>query len=129
MNSRYTDLAMDQREFITHSPEETIAFGRTLALGVAARCCRLAGHSTLDAELGRLRARLDAADAESMPAARAAAAAFAFRAAGSVVAVTGSRSILAGQHPQRLARESLFLLVFGSRPAIRENLVRMLVSG
>src|SRR6202451_2586307 len=30
MNSRYTDLAMDQREFITHSPEETIALGRTL---------------------------------------------------------------------------------------------------
>lgn len=101
----------------------------SLALGVAARCCRLAGDSTLDAELGRLRARLDAADADSMPAARAAAAAFAFRAAGSAVAVTGSRSILAGQHPQRLARESLFLLVFGSRPAIRENLVRMLVSG
>ncbi|HTA25929.1 MAG TPA: tRNA (adenosine(37)-N6)-threonylcarbamoyltransferase complex ATPase subunit type 1 TsaE [Terriglobales bacterium] len=30
MNSRYTDLAMDQREFITHSPEETIALGKTL---------------------------------------------------------------------------------------------------
>jgi tRNA threonylcarbamoyladenosine biosynthesis protein TsaE len=30
MNSRYTDLAMDTREFITHSPEETIALGRTL---------------------------------------------------------------------------------------------------
>ena len=29
MNSRYTDLAVDQREFITHSPEETIALGRT----------------------------------------------------------------------------------------------------
>jgi tRNA threonylcarbamoyladenosine biosynthesis protein TsaE len=29
MNSRYTDLAMDQREFITHSPEETITLGRT----------------------------------------------------------------------------------------------------
>jgi len=30
MNSRYTDLAMDQREFITHSPEETVALGRSL---------------------------------------------------------------------------------------------------
>jgi tRNA threonylcarbamoyladenosine biosynthesis protein TsaE len=29
VNSRYTDLAMDQREFITHSPGETIALGRT----------------------------------------------------------------------------------------------------
>src|SRR5579863_2269497 len=35
MNSRYTDLAMDQREFITHSPEETIALGRTLASSLA----------------------------------------------------------------------------------------------
>jgi tRNA threonylcarbamoyladenosine biosynthesis protein TsaE len=31
MNSRYTVLAMDTREFITHSPEETIALGRTVA--------------------------------------------------------------------------------------------------
>jgi tRNA threonylcarbamoyladenosine biosynthesis protein TsaE len=30
MNSRYTDLAMETREFITHSPEETVALGRTL---------------------------------------------------------------------------------------------------
>jgi len=27
------------------------------------------------------------------------------------------------EHPQRLAREALFLLVFGSRPAIKERLV------
>ena len=38
-----------------------------------------------------------------------------------LVAAAGSRSILAGQHPQRLAREALFLLVFGSRPAIKEQ--------
>jgi len=30
VNSRYTDLAMETREFITHSPEETVALGRTL---------------------------------------------------------------------------------------------------
>jgi tRNA threonylcarbamoyladenosine biosynthesis protein TsaE len=35
MNSRYTDSAMDKREFITHSPEETIALGRTLASLIA----------------------------------------------------------------------------------------------
>jgi alkylation response protein AidB-like acyl-CoA dehydrogenase len=101
----------------------------SLALGVAARCCQLAGQPGLDAELSQVRARLDRADPDAMPAARAAAAAFAFRAAGSAVAATGSRGILAGQHPQRLAREALFLLVFGSRPAIRENLVSLLVSG
>lgn len=30
-DSGYTDLAMETREFTTHSPEETIALGRTLA--------------------------------------------------------------------------------------------------
>ncbi len=37
--------------------------------------------------------------------------------------VRGGRAVLAGQHAQRLAREALFLLVFGSRPAIKERLV------
>jgi alkylation response protein AidB-like acyl-CoA dehydrogenase len=97
----------------------------SLSLGVAARCCSLIGDSPLDAELVSVRDQLDSADAETMPAARAAAAQFAFRAAGVAVAA-GSRGILAGEHPQRLAREALFLLVFGSRPAIKEHLVRML---
>ena len=38
----------------------------------------------------------------------------------------GSRGILAGEHPQRLAREALFLLVFGSRPAIKDRRVARL---
>ena len=101
----------------------------SLALGVAARCCRLAGRSALTDQLDRLRAALDQADAETMPAARAAAAEFAFRAAGVAVAAAGSRGILAGQHPQRLAREAQFLLVFGSRPAIKEHLLGLLTGG
>jgi alkylation response protein AidB-like acyl-CoA dehydrogenase len=94
----------------------------SLALGVAARCCRLIGPSPLDAELTRRRDWLDSADQDAMPAARAAASEFAFQAAGAAVAAAGSRGILAGQHPQRLAREALFLLVFGSRPAIKASL-------
>ena len=101
----------------------------SLALGVAARCCQLAGRPELTAELGLVRDTLDDADVQAMPAARAAAAEFAFRAAGAAIAVAGSRGILADQHPQRLAREALFLLVFGSRPPIRENLVSLLVAG
>src|SRR6266545_342972 len=62
----------------------------------------------------------------AMPAARAAASELAVRAAAALVTGTGSRSILADQHAQRLARESLFLLVFGSRPAIRTALLRRL---
>jgi hypothetical protein len=102
----------------------------SLALGVAARCCRLIGASPLDGELAARRAALDSAAeparAAAMPAARADAAQFAARAAAALVAAAGSRGILAGEHPQRLAREALFLLVFGSRPAIKDRLVARL---
>jgi alkylation response protein AidB-like acyl-CoA dehydrogenase len=107
----------------------------SLSLGVAARCCTLIGPSPLDGELARLRTRLDTAGADPMPAgaeagplpaARAAASEFAFRAAGAAVVAAGSRAILTGQHPQRLAREALFLLVFGSRPPIKSGLAGLL---
>ena len=124
----------------------------SLARGVAARCCRLiseaagtagwagaaadggasggagAAPGDLAAQLAAARAALDDADAATLPAARAAAAELAFRASGALVTAAGSRSILAGQHPQRLAREALFLLVFGSRPAIRDHLARLLTA-
>ena len=103
----------------------------SLSLGVAARCCTLIGSlagaqaaaDALALELTRCRAELDRAGPESMPTASAAASELAFRAAGTLVAAAGSQSILAGQHPQRLAREALFLLVFGSRQAIKSSLV------
>jgi alkylation response protein AidB-like acyl-CoA dehydrogenase len=110
----------------------------SLSLGVAARCDRLLGDAggpegqpgiaagPLAAELTACRAALDTADPAAMPAARAAASALAFQAAGLLIAAAGSHSILAGEHPQRLAREALFLLVFGSRPAIKEPLVALL---
>ena len=101
----------------------------SLALGVAGRCCQLirsADRETADAldrERAGLRVALNAADATSLPTARAAASAFAYRAAGLLTVTAGSQSILSGAHPQRLAREALFLLVFGSRPAIKTDLV------
>jgi alkylation response protein AidB-like acyl-CoA dehydrogenase len=108
----------------------------SLALGVASRCCELMGAEPFvaepfvaepfDAELARLRERLDAAGPAQLPAARAAAAEFAFRAAGTMLTGRGSRGILTSEHPQRLAREALFLLVFGSRPAIKESLIGLL---
>jgi alkylation response protein AidB-like acyl-CoA dehydrogenase len=122
----------------------------SLSLGVAGRCCRLlgglggqedqsaAGSGLLAAELSARRAALDAAVLDvagapgpgppAMPAARAAASAFAFQAAGVLAAAAGSRSILVGAHPQRLAREALFLLVFGSRPVIKDRLVALLTA-
>lgn len=112
----------------------------SLSLGVALRCCRLlaqladrrnslaAGARPLGAELATRRTALDSANSEAMPAARAAASGFAFQAAGALVAAAGSQAILTGDHPQRLAREALFLLVFGSRPAIKEQLTALLIA-
>ena len=98
----------------------------SLALGLVSRCCRLMGPSALDEELEKTRAELDAADASTLAAARARATELALRAAGALVVATGARSILIDQHAQRLAREALFLLVFGSRPPIRAELLRRL---
>lgn len=57
---------------------------------------------------------------------RAALPELAVRAATALVVSSGSRSILAGEHPQRLAREALFLLVFGSRPLVKTGLLNRL---
>jgi alkylation response protein AidB-like acyl-CoA dehydrogenase len=99
----------------------------SLALGVIGRCCRLLGPGPLDEELAACRDALDEAarcDPSALPVARASAAHLAFRAAGDLVVATGSRAVRRDQHPQRLAREATFLLVFASRPDIRKELRR-----
>ena len=88
----------------------------SLALGIAARCCELIGPGPLDGELVSCRAALDDGTPETMPAARAAASELAMRATAALVVHQGSKAILIDQDAQRLAREALFLLVFGSRP-------------
>jgi alkylation response protein AidB-like acyl-CoA dehydrogenase len=101
----------------------------SLALGVARRCCRLLGPGPLDDELAACRERLDAAvqaDAGSMAQARAAASALAVRATAALAVRDGSNSITVDQHAQRLAREAVFLLVFGSRPGIKTALLHQL---
>jgi alkylation response protein AidB-like acyl-CoA dehydrogenase len=100
-----------------------------LALGVVNRCCRILGPSPLDAELDACRAALLRADAETTPAARAAASALALRATAAVAVSTGSRAVLRDNHAQRLVREAAFLLVFGSRPAIRDALLSTIHKG
>jgi alkylation response protein AidB-like acyl-CoA dehydrogenase len=98
----------------------------SLALGLIGRCCRLLGPSPLDDELVAVRAALDAASTEALPEARAAACELALRAANALTVAHGSRAIVAGEHAQRLAREALFLAVFGSRPPIKASLLRRL---
>jgi alkylation response protein AidB-like acyl-CoA dehydrogenase len=100
----------------------------SLSLGLIARCCALIGPSPLDDQLVTARAGLDAGTAATMPTARAVAAELAVRAAAALVVAAGSRSVLTDSHAQRLAREAVFLLVFGSRPAIKDNLSRLLTA-
>jgi alkylation response protein AidB-like acyl-CoA dehydrogenase len=95
----------------------------SLPIGVAERCCRLIGPSPLDGELAERLAALNAATPEAMPEARAAASAIAVRAATALVAHQGSRAVVAGNHAERLLREATLLLVFGSRPPIRNALL------
>jgi alkylation response protein AidB-like acyl-CoA dehydrogenase len=98
----------------------------SLSLGLVARCARLIGPSPLDDDLAAARTRLDAAGPEELPDARAGAAALAHRAAGALVVASGSGAVRAGSVAERTAREALFLLVFGSRPAIRASLLTRL---
>jgi alkylation response protein AidB-like acyl-CoA dehydrogenase len=103
----------------------------SLALGVAGRCLRLVGREQpadeLRVELAAARARLDAAidasDPDAMPYARAAASELAVRAAAALAVAIGSAAALAGSDAERLTREALFLLVFGSRPQIKAALL------
>lgn len=129
----------DERIYATVSYDDFIAgnaFGSRLngcaPLGVAERAARLieeAGQGAvadrLRKEIGDARDRLDGGliDQASMPAARAAASELAYRSAGALVAATGSRGILAGNHAQRLVREATFLLVAAGRPEIKAGLL------
>ncbi|HVZ32154.1 MAG TPA: hypothetical protein VG963_07005, partial [Polyangiaceae bacterium] len=107
----------------------------SLALGLARRCIALLSpcphgsspyDSSLAAELESRRDELDSAGDGTLATARAAAAEFAWRASAALVTATGSRAIKHGEHAERLAREALFLLVFGTRPAIRSALLERL---
>jgi len=94
-----------------------------LALGVAGRCCRLLGSTPFDAELAGCREQLARAGEGGIAAARAAAGDLAVRVSAALVVATGSRAAVRHETAERLAREALFLLVFGSRPAIRAALL------
>jgi alkylation response protein AidB-like acyl-CoA dehydrogenase len=104
----------------------------SLALGLVRRCTRLLGPGPLDDELAACRQRLDdaaSATPEAMAQARADASELAIRAAAALAVREGSRSVTVDQHVQRLAREAMFLLVFGTRPGIKNALLRRLGAG
>jgi alkylation response protein AidB-like acyl-CoA dehydrogenase len=60
-----------------------------------------------------------------MAEARAAASAYAARVATRLVVTAGSGAVVRGHPAERLLREAAFLLVFGSRPAIKASLLSL----
>jgi alkylation response protein AidB-like acyl-CoA dehydrogenase len=116
----------------TQRDPSTLRFNGSLALGVAGRAIDLLGdppaREALAAQLTQARARLDKADGQSLPGARAGASELALRASAALVVSQGSRAALADQTAARLLREAGFLLVFGSRPGIRAALESALVT-
>ena len=64
-----------------------------------------------------------------MAAARAAAVELAVRSAAALVVGSGSGALVLEHDAQRLARESVFLLTFGTRPAIRGELLGLFGAG
>jgi alkylation response protein AidB-like acyl-CoA dehydrogenase len=101
----------------------------SLALGLACRCARLLGSGPLHDEVAGCRDRLDAAleaGPGPMAEARAAASELALRAAAMLAVRDGGNAVSVDSHAQRLAREAVFLLVFGSRPGIKRALLERL---
>jgi alkylation response protein AidB-like acyl-CoA dehydrogenase len=101
----------------------------SLALGLARRCGRMLGPGPLDDEITTCRERLDDAlgtDPGPMAQARAASSELALRAAAALAVRDGGHAVAVDQHAQRLAREAVFLLVFGSRPGIKGALLQQL---
>jgi alkylation response protein AidB-like acyl-CoA dehydrogenase len=131
----FDGLEVPEDRLIRVGPHDVAGYGTTnlrnqgsLALGVAGRCCSLLGPTALDDEVVACRTALGKCEPEDMPVARAWASELCVRAATTLVVSAGSRSILLGEHPQRLAREALFLLVFGSRPGIRASLLERIIT-
>lgn len=136
VTAHFTDLFVPSEAVVGDEPYAQWAerdaaglrFNGSLALGVTNRCTRLLGPTPLDQEFAACRTRLDTAGPQDLPAARAAADELAVRASSTLLVQTGSRSILLDEHPQRLAREAMFLLVFASRKGIRAALLETLTA-
>ena len=127
---RFDALFVSEERVITIEPfegwrardREGLRLNGSHALGVAGRCIRLLGDTANVSDLSalnRMRSTLDSATVDRLPEARARASDLAMRLAERLVIRGGGSSILLSNHAQRLAREALFLLVFGQTPAIR----------
>jgi alkylation response protein AidB-like acyl-CoA dehydrogenase len=96
-----------------------LARNGSFPLGLARRCGSLLASDIFDEEIAVCRRLLATSTPETVSEARSGAADLALRAASALVSSGGGRSMLVHEHAQRLAREAIFLLVFGQTPAIR----------
>lgn len=101
-----------------------LARNGAFSLGIARRCSTLMATSMFDEEIAACRRALDESTSETVVDARAWASDLALRSASALVTSGGGRSLLVGEHAQRLAREAMLLLVFGQTPAIRSAQLR-----
>jgi hypothetical protein len=108
---------------------EGLRVNGSLALGVTRRCCELLGPTSLDEELRRCREDLDAFQTKDIAVSRARAAGLAVRASHVLAVARGSRSAISGDVAERTTREAALLLVFASRPAIKEALIDLMIEG
>jgi alkylation response protein AidB-like acyl-CoA dehydrogenase len=100
----------------------------SLSLGLALRCAGLLGGSAgraIEKLVAERRHELDTSDSRHLPRARAAASELALAAAASLVIETGGRAVLLDSVAQLLARQAIFLLVFGQTPAIKAEQLRL----
>jgi alkylation response protein AidB-like acyl-CoA dehydrogenase len=133
---KFSHVALSRERYVGSQPyapgherREGLRVNGSLALGLARRCCDLIGPSPLDDELVRARRELDRSDAEQILPARAQAAELAVRAAHVLAVSKGSRSAISGDIAERSTREASLLLVFASRPAIKEALLDQMMRG
>jgi len=96
----------------------------SLALGVSWRAAHLPGSDELLDRVRQCRQRLDSATALELPLARAEASELALETTTTLVVATGGRAVLATELAQLLAREAVFLLVFGQTAAIKTEQLR-----
>jgi len=106
---------------------EALRVNGSLALGVTRRCCELLGPTSLDDELRRCREDLDTFETTDIAASRAHAVELAVRASHVMAVSRGSRSAIKGDIAERTTREAALLLVFASRPAIKNALLDLMI--
>ncbi len=126
-------LGADDYAVVGHAAGRGLRPNGSLALGLALRCADAidqvgtaetsACSQRLIDRVVELRRRMDVADDAALVSCRVDAVLLAVDAAVAIVAAHGARSAMSGSDAERAMREATFLLVFGSRPSIKQELL------